>query len=623
MKHTLIYRATMLALIASTAMACSNEMTDAEGTGNGNNNEGELITVTATQQAGDPNGQQQADQPQTRLDYNFATDNGSVAVTWKKDDKFYVNNDASWVNDKKLSDEASKFKPFTLQGEGGSKTGNFSGTMPDGTTDKAQLYALYGKAEQMKTSEKTIILDYDGQQQTANDDKAHLADYDFMTAYVTYQAGQQTAFNFTHQGAMMKFTITMPEAGMTVKELRLAATDLSVDGNALKPFCTTSMWKTADNTLESSNTSSNTSSNVYLKLGGDKGLVISGTTLTAYMMVAPTTLTATGNPIAGKKMMLLVTASDDKIYSALLTGAEIKKAHYYTVTATLSSSSIFEGGNGTKDKPYEINDAGHLRNMAILVNSNIMNANYEYFSSAYFKLTDDIDLDNEEWTPIGTTNSTFYGNLTGAKEDGGNYEIKDLSIKGNYSSGQLRLGLFGQLNGVVSNVTVSGEISPTIVKGNEVYAGGIAGYNSGKTPATNCVSNCKINITNSPSKVYAGGIIGYIAAPTVTLTNCSNTGAITLSTSNQSQLRAGGIIGYFNVYLKDYPFTLTLNGYSNAGTPAAVIGYYDFTTNSQSKIEIKQTQDSSNPIVITSGSGSYPAITNGDAGSYPDGEGMY
>lgn len=617
MKHTLIYRATLLALIAAAAMACSNEMTDAEGIGNGNNNEGELITVTATQQAGDPNGQHQAGKPQTRLDYNFATDNGSVAVTWKKDDKFYVNNDASWPSDTYLSAPASKFKPFTLQGEGGSKTGNFIGTMPDGTTDKAQLYALYGKANQMKTtmSEKAIILDYDSQRQTTNDDKAHLADYDFMTAFATYQAGQQTAFTFTHQGAMMKFTITMPTADMTVKELRLAATDLSVDGNALKPFCTRSIWKTADNKLESFNTSSN----VCLGLGDSEGLVISGTTLTAYMMVAPTTLTATENPIADKKMMLLVTAADDKIYSAPLTGAAIEKGHYYTVTATLSSS-IFEGGNGTKDKPYEIHDAGHLRNMAILVNSDIKNANNKYFSSAHFKLTANIDLNNEEWTPIGVT-STFDGSLTGAKEDGSNYEINNLSIKESYKSNYFPFGLFGQLSGEVSNVTVSGEISPTIASTTTVYAGGIAGESFGERPATNCVSNCKISITNSPSNVYAGGIIGYTTSKTTTLTNCSNTRAITLSTNNQSQLYAGGIIGYLYVY-DNTSYTLNLNGYSNTGTPA-VIGYYDFTQNSQSEINIWQTKDTGTLVVLNSGSGSYPAITNGDAGSYPDGEGMY
>lgn len=618
MKHTLIYRATLLALMAATAMACSNEITDAEGgnpTGNGDG--GKIITVTATQQAGNPNGQQQGDQPQTRLTYGFS-DDGTVTVTWNKTDKFYVGNDASWASNASLSATTSKFNPFTLQSNGGTKTESFSGTIPDGTTNDTKLYALYGNADQMETtSEQAITLDYTGQQQNANDDKAHLTDYDFMTASAIYQAGKQTAFNFTHQGAMMKFTVTMPTADMTVKDLRLAATDLSVDGTALAPFCMFPKWKATDNTLESSST---TTGNVYLRLGNSEGLTISGTTLTAYMMVAPTTLTATKSPIAGKKMMLLVTAIDDKIYSAPLTGAEIKQGHYYTVTATLNGSSIFEGGNGAQETPYEIHDDGQLRNMAILVNNKLENSNHDSFRSAHYKLTADIELEDEEWTPIGTPTNTFFGTLTGVKEDGGNYEINNLSIKNSYNStSYLPLGLFGQLYGNVSNVTVSGEISPTIVSANGVYVGGIAGINTGTTLVTNCISNCTINISSTSFNVYAGGIIGYVQARTTTLTNCSNTAAITPSTNPQKGFYAGGIIGYFEAF-DDTSFTLTLNGYSNAGTPA-VIGHYDFKKNTQSKIEIRQTQDGT-PVVLNSGSGGYPLSPSATAPSLPGGTQM-
>lgn len=618
MRHTLIHRAALLALIAAATTACSNEITDAESSNpTGNGDGGKIITVTATQQAGEANGQQQADQPQTRLDYGFP-DGGAVTVTWKKGDKFYVNNDANWVTYTNLSATASNFKPFTLQGDGGSKTGSFSGTLPGGTTNDTKLYALYGNADKMYASSgQTIILYYTGQQQNANDDKAHLADYDFMTASPIYQAGQKTAFNFTHQGAMMKFTLTMPTAGITVKELRLAATSLSVDGSTLAPFCMNPVWKAADNTLESSST---TTAYVNLRLGNSEGITISGTTLTAYMMVASTTLTAANNPIDGKNMMLLVTTKDNKIYGAQLTGAEIKQGHYYTVTATLSKT--FEEGVGTEESPYEIHDDGQLRNMAILANSKLENANQKNFQSAHYKLTADIDLKNQEWTPIGTNTNTFFGTLTGAKEGGGNYEIKNLSIKNSYNStSYLPLGLFGQLYGNVSNVTVSGNISPTITGATAVYAGGIAGINTGTTLVTNCISNCTINIP-STSPVCAGGIIGHTQAQTTTLTNCSNTGTITPSTNPQKGLYAGGIIGYFKAFDASSTFTLTLNGYSNTGTPA-VIGYYYFGTNTKSKIEIRQTKDTDPLVVLNSGSGSYPLNTSGGAGQYPDDGDMF
>ena len=62
----------------------------------------------------------------------------------------------------------------------------------------------------------------------------------------------------------------------------------------------------------------------------------------------------------------------------------------------------------------------------------------------------DIDLNNKEWSPIGTSSKHFRGSF-----DGGSYTIKNLSI--NKADGS-DLGLFGYTNsGInVKNVTLDG-----------------------------------------------------------------------------------------------------------------------------------------------------------------------
>lgn len=122
------------------ATACSNELTDSDHNPPKQPGEaGKVITVTATQGSG-----AQTDGPQTRLTYDFTPTDGSVGVTWAKGDKFYVGKE--FLDGKAVSAEDSGFKPFTLnEGEEGSKSGNFTGTLSDDVAVSTPLYAVYGK----------------------------------------------------------------------------------------------------------------------------------------------------------------------------------------------------------------------------------------------------------------------------------------------------------------------------------------------------------------------------------------------------------------------------------------------------------------------------------------------
>ena len=88
-----------------------------------------------------------------------------------------------------------------------------------------------------------------------------------------------------------------------------------------------------------------------------------------------------------------------------------------------------------------IGTAEELRELAAVVNSG------SNLSQKTVKLTADIDLNNEEWTPIGTSRNAFYGNF-----DGQGHKISNLYI--NKPDGDY-LGLFGYtLNGTIQNFTL-------------------------------------------------------------------------------------------------------------------------------------------------------------------------
>ena len=75
-------------------------------------------------------------------------------------------------------------------------------------------------------------------------------------------------------------------------------------------------------------------------------------------------------------------------------------------------------GKGTADKPYLIYSVDHLKTI---------NRNTKYKTKgSYLKQVDDLDLNNEEWTPI----TTFCGNY-----DGNNKKISNLKVNNNGNAG--------------------------------------------------------------------------------------------------------------------------------------------------------------------------------------------
>ena len=142
----------------------------------------------------------------------------------------------------------------------------------------------------------------------------------------------------------------------------------------------------------------------------------------------------------------------------------------------------------------EIYTVDDLKNFAATVNAG------ETYSGKTVKLMANLDLNNEEWTPIGTAENNFTGTFEGT-----NKVISNLKI-----TGSEYVGLFGYIDGYVKNLSVK----HAVISGNH-WVGTIVGYGLGGEISGCSVSDATITVEpNGVSGNYdngdkAGGIVGY------------------------------------------------------------------------------------------------------------------
>ena len=177
---------------------------------------------------------------------------------------------------------------------------------------------------------------------------------------------------------------------------------------------------------------------------------------------------------------------------------------------------------------FEIRTAAELAGLAALVNSR------NNFSGKTVKLTADIDLNNQAWTPIGNGDSCAFSGTF----DGDQHIICGLNVKiksGSYA------GLFGYVyDGTVENLTAEGSVESA----GEAYIAGIVGMLDGESedPAVkNCVSRVAVSETVSDAELVGiGGIVGFSYG---LISDCLNEGSVTITEESSGMLFVGGIAG--------------------------------------------------------------------------------
>ena len=183
-------------------------------------------------------------------------------------------------------------------------------------------------------------------------------------------------------------------------------------------------------------------------------------------------------------------------------------------------ASGFAGGKGTSDDPYLISTSAQLAYLAQQVNGGTS------YAGEYFRQTENFDLADKKWTPIGSSPSqAFRGHF-----DGGNKGVYCLNvdITGSYA------GLFGYIrSGSVRNVGVfSGAVKST-----GYNVGGIVGALVGNSSMENCTASVNVS-----GKANVGGLVGSISGSTVS--NCHFlSGEITGIGNDNYSDSYGGIVG--------------------------------------------------------------------------------
>ena len=248
------------------------------------------------------------------------------------------------------------------------------------------------------------------------------------------------------------------------------------------------------------------------------------------------------NVVPGYTITKLMANNDNKErdLSAAITPEAGK---FYNITLD-KDKGYTDDGQGN----YTVTSAEGLKNIAKLVNE-------EWKLGINITLTDNIDLTDIDWTPIGKDDNKAY---TGTF-DGNGKTITGLTVTGSYKYA----GLFGDIdeNGTVKNVVLEGvQITSDNSSG---YAGGVAGDSWGT------IENCSVSGSVSGT-TFAGGVVGSqwggsitgcnssatvkgvifaggIAGETnsgASLTGCYATDDVTVENDGTNNSHAGGVVGY-------------------------------------------------------------------------------
>ena len=222
----------------------------------------------------------------------------------------------------------------------------------------------------------------------------------------------------------------------------------------------------------------------------------------------------------------------------------------YTVSLAAAYPGYTDDGNGN----YTVTSAEGLKNIAELVNGGKTDIN--------ITLDKNIDLTGKEWTPIGTSSSSYTGTF-----DGGGHTITGLTVTGSDEYAGL-FGYIGKDGGTVKNV----KLENVQITSNNQYAnvGGVAGYSWGNIENCSVSGSVSGNSNSNGTSNCVGGVVGQQYGGTITectssaivdgtnevggvvgltnygatLTACYATGDVTAERDPQNNTYAGGVVGF-------------------------------------------------------------------------------
>ena len=304
-------------------------------------------------------------------------------------------------------------------------------------------------------------------------------------------------------------------------------------------------------------------------------------------------------------------------------GGEGESAEYDGKSWLLYAADSFQDGVklgdphwGDKEKPYKISNGAELAYLALC-------SQKARIDSAYFVLTDNIDLGAHEWFPIagpysgpimGDTVGVFNGDskdlrINNCDFNGQGFTISNMTVtsSASYYAGR-GTGLFSCLSGStnIHNLTMTGVKIKVDLSGKDKATqydsvAAVTVVTTGASKITDVtVEDAEIEVTAPAANWLAvGGVCGNHYNGT--LTRCSVSGSVTVHGNTTNNSSVGGLVGQIanraTVDSCTNDADVTLDGIgkvaSAAGGIAASQGFFD-----QTKATVKNTTSNGNITVL-------------------------
>lgn len=227
-------------------------------------------------------------------------------------------------------------------------------------------------------------------------------------------------------------------------------------------------------------------------------------------------------------LLALLLASIQMVYAQEESGTTTTETKVYGEGDLIDT--VYAGGSGTKDDPWLISNDKQLAKLA----HDVTNGNTKVmFAGKYFKLTQDIDLSQGKWMPIGTwkCNKSSNDRYFAGKFDGDGHTISNMQIEWVNEKGfEASWGLFGRLYGtsasseatyasvtnlIIDNARIQMKKDTVPVGTSVIKIGTVAGDMTQFAEISNIIiRNSQITDNaetyNTPNSFRVGGVIGYI-----------------------------------------------------------------------------------------------------------------
>ena len=275
-----------------------------------------------------------------------------------------------------------------------------------------------------------------------------------------------------------------------------------------------------------------------------------------------------------------------RLENGSITPASVTVKKDETLTLYAVWSPIW-AGSGTEAAPYEIPDVGKLTALQTQVNENGFS-----YSGKWFRLTNNIDLNNEPWTPIGVdTGHPFSGSL-----DGGGKTISGLNV----NTTKQWAGLFGRVESPVGTAVIMREL--TIENGSVKITAATSWCGGLVAQITGAITLNRVTVKNLTIEGDGiGGTGGLVGGGSAVMTDCRNEGG------SVTGRYAGGLAGRGFTNGQDYVFSGCTNSAAVSGGKFAggMTGHH--TDNSSSYTDCAN----SGAIIASGADGHAAGIANG------------